>query len=88
MENESDSFECPKCGRNMHKGYLVSSSGIRWSDRVTPRQMEGLSDLWRGLDRRTEPFPPLYPQQPFGIEAYRCRICGIVWIDENRLPSI
>ncbi len=85
-ERTSEDHECPKCGRQMQKGYLVSASGMRWRDSATFRQFEGFSDLWRDVERRSEPFPPLYPQQPFGLKAYRCRICGIVLIDENQLP--
>ncbi len=86
-ENINEGIECPKCGNKMNKGYLVSSGRIRWVEHASPRRVEGFSDIWRnlGLDRSPEPFASFNPEQPFGIEAYKCRHCGFIWIDESRL---
>ena len=83
VKSTSKGFECPKCGRSMRKGYLVCSGRIVWSDNITlvtnPLEQFGLGRI------RGEPFSMF--RKPFGLKAYRCRICGIVYIDEFKLPS-
>jgi ribosomal protein S27AE len=68
-------FECPKCGRSMLRGYLVSSGRIVWSDNIS-LVTNPLDQFWL----RTRGVPMFH--QPFGLEAYRCRVCGIIYIDE------
>lgn len=80
VEGTSKGFQCPKCGRSMLKGYLVSSGRIIWSDNITlARATNPLMQF--GLGRIRGGFFQMF-QQPFGLEAYRCRICGIVYIDD------
>jgi len=77
----SKGFECPKCGSSPQRGHLVSSGHIIWSDNtilgINPLEHFGL-----GMMRR-ERFPIF--RHPFSLEAYRCRTCGIIYIDEFQL---
>ena len=66
-------FACPKCGKTMQKGYLVSSGNILWSN--NPLEQFGF--------KLVEP-RSLFYQQAFGLEAYRCRACRVVYIEDFR----
>jgi len=87
IEATRKSFECPMCGRDMNRGYLVSSSPIFWSSRTSYTQF-----LPRFLSRDPMTFstriPGLTPSS--SLEAYRCGKCGIIYVDtrQGRIPEV
>lgn len=76
-ETTRKSFECPRCGRDMQQGYLVSQRPIFWSNQalLTPFTFSRV--------------PTFSPHLSSSLVAYRCASCGIIYVDarQNLIPD-